>query len=249
MFALSLEQAAALRSLFLPDRPVPLVGLHVLNTGHGTCYVDRWPAPRAILVESGRNYALVGDPSALAPADLQARIEVGYVDTPERFDALLQAAFPSLTLWARVILDMPMHRAPLDPPPGAIIRRLGAGDADDIDRLDPKLAWIASTWGGPAGLAASGYAWGAFANGQLVAVASSFFVGDRYEDIAVVTDPAHRGLGLSTACAAALCGDIHHRGHEPTWTTATDNHASLRVAEKLGFVVQHHDRLVVIGGV
>lgn len=248
MFPVSLAQAAELRSQFLPDQPVPLVGLHVLNTGHGTCYVDRWPAPRAILVESGRNYALAGDPSALAPGDVQARIEVGYVDTPARFDALLQAAFPSLTTWARVVLDLSVHLTPVEvPAASAIIRSLGPDDTHALAHLPPSLAWIASTWDGPAGLAESGYAWGAFANAELVAVANSFFVGDRYEDIGVVTDLAHRGHGLSTACAAALCADIHRRGHEPTWTTATDNHASLRVAAKLGFAVQRYDRLLVIG--
>ncbi|MGI9148490.1 MAG: GNAT family N-acetyltransferase [Chloroflexota bacterium] len=98
------------------------------------------------------------------------------------------------------------------------------------------------------GLAASGYAWGAFAYNQLVAAACSFFVGDRYEDIGVVTDPAHRGLALSTTCAAGLCDDIQRRGHQPTWTTATDHHASLRAAERLGFVVHHLDRLLLVGG-
>jgi RimJ/RimL family protein N-acetyltransferase len=151
MFAVSPEQAADLRSWFTPERPGPLVGLHVLATGHGTLYVDRWPDPRTVLAESGRNYALAGAADVLAPADLRARIVAGVVE-------------------------------------------------------------------------------------------------ELYEDIGVVTDPAHQGLGLSTACAAALCDDIQRRGHQPTWTTATDNRRSLRVAEKLGFVVQHHDRLLVIGG-
>ena len=60
-------------------------------------------------------------------------------------------------------------------------------------------------------------------------------------------EPEHRGAGLSAACAGGLRDDIRHRGRRPSWTTSPDNRASLRVAEKLGFKVQRHDRLYVIG--
>jgi RimJ/RimL family protein N-acetyltransferase len=113
--------------------------------------------------------------------------------------------------------------------------------------LSPAADWIAKTWGGPAGLAAGGYAWGAFADRRLVSVACTFFVGDQYEEIGVVTEPAFRGQGLSAACAGALCGDILARGRRSSWTTSPDNAASLRVAAKLGFTVQRHDRLFVVG--
>jgi len=79
------------------------------------------------------------------------------------------------------------------------------------------------------------------------AAACSFFVGDGYEDIGVVTDPAHRGLALSAACAAELRDDIQRRGHQPTWTTATDHRTSLRVAAKLGFVVHQPRRDILVG--
>lgn len=248
MVPVSLEHSAELRSWFTPEQPGPLVGLHVLNTGHGTLYADRWPEPRAVLAESARNYALVGEPAAFVPGDLEARITLGMIDAPARFEALVRAAFPQVTPWGRVILDLSTPVVRVGPRMRAIVRGLGPGDASALAGLDPQLAWIASTWGGAAGLAASGYAWGAFADGLLVAVACSFFVGDQYEDIGVVTNPAHRGLALSTACAAELCADIRRRGHQPTWTTATDHRASLRAAEKLGFGVHHHDRLLLVGG-
>ena len=71
--------------------------------------------------------------------------------------------------------------------------------------------------------------------------------GERYEDIGVVTLPEYRGAGLCVACAGALCRDIEGRGRRPTWTTSPDNTASLRVAEKLGFVLHRRDRLLIIG--
>lgn len=245
MLRLTPDQVAALRDWFLPERPGPLVGLHVLQTGHGRFLADRWPDPEVLLAESGGNYALVGDPAPLDPADLVGCV-AGFVDAPERFVPRLQAAFPDLVVWERVILALPGR------PPGAsghhqLVRRLDAADADHLRGFTPESAWISKTWGGPAGLAASGHAWGAFVEGRLASVACSFFVGARYEDIGVVTEPEFRGLGLSAACAGALCVDIQARGRTPSWTTSPDNLASLRVAEKLGFALQRHDRLYVVG--
>jgi predicted GNAT family acetyltransferase len=84
-------------------------------------------------------------------------------------------------------------------------------------------------------------------DGQLAAVACTFFLGTTYEDIGVVTIPEYRRLGLSTACASALCHDIRARGHRPTWATSPDNTASLRIAEKLGFQLHRNDVSYVIG--
>ena len=245
MIALTPNQTATLRSWFLPDQPGPLVGLHVIQTSVGECFADRWPDPRAVLVHCGRNYSLAGDPAALTAADLAGRIQ-GFVEAPERFVPLLWSAFDDLAIWDRVILELPGR--PRRASGGqCVVRRLEPGDAAALGGLDPELAWIGNTWGGPDGLAASGYGWGAFAEGRLVSVACSFFLGERYEDIGVVTESAFRGRGLSVACAGALCEAILARGRRPCWTTSPDNIASLRVAEKLGFQHRRHDRLYVVG--
>jgi RimJ/RimL family protein N-acetyltransferase len=245
MLPITFDRLASLRHWFLPDRPGPLVGLHVLQTGHGTCRVDRWPAPRVALVGAGRNLALVGDPGALTADELRPHL-VGFVDAPASFDPLLRATAPTLAVWPRVIFQLPGPPRPVACV-DALVRALGPADADHLARLSPEQAWISATWGGPAGLAASGYAWGAFHRGRLVAVACSAFVGVRYEDVAVVTQPAERGRGLSGACAGALCAAIRGRGRQPSWNTSPDNTPSVRVAEKLGFVLQRRDRLLVVG--
>lgn len=245
MFQLTPKQTATLKPWFIPDQPGPLIGLHVINTGNGSCWVDRWPEPQAILVETAGNYALAGDPEALAPDDLKPWIK-GFVEIPKRFLPLLEAAFPDLIPWERVILELkgsPTFSMPAEP----LLRRLEAGDTAQLRNLSPESSWIGKTWGGPEGLAASGLAWGAFSGGRLVSVACTFFVGDRYEEIGVVTEPEFRGRGLSVACSGALCLDIQKRGHYSSWTTSTDNTASLRVAEKLGFSLHRHDYLYVIG--
>jgi len=82
---------------------------------------------------------------------------------------------------------------------------------------------------------------------RLVSVATSFFVGAAHEDIGVVTEPGHRGRGLSTSCAAAVVADIRARGHRPTWTTSPDNTGSRAVAGRLGFVHERDDVLYAVG--
>jgi RimJ/RimL family protein N-acetyltransferase len=222
-----------------------VIGSHVIQSGHGICYADRWPEPQAILVETAGNYTLLGNPEVLNPADLQPLIK-GFVTTPKLFLPLLKAAFPDLVVWQRVIFTKQDY-----PSPTIVrkheIRRLIPSDLHHLHELSADSDWISKTWGGPKGLASSGFGWGAFIAGQLVSVASTFFLGSIFEDIGVVTEPGFRGLGLSTACARSLCGDICARGHLASWTTSSDNLASMRVAEKLGFKVQRHDVLYVVG--
>jgi RimJ/RimL family protein N-acetyltransferase len=245
MFLLTPDQAAALKDRFLPDRPGPLVGLHVLRTGNGACFVDRWPDPRAVLVDTAGNYALSGEPAQLRPADLEGRIE-GFLETSDAFVPLLEATFQGLQRWERVIFAL-RTASPFRPPRDQSVRRLESADAYHVWGLGPAASWIAKTWGGPSGLAASGHAWGAFVDGSLASIACTFFVGQRYEDVGVATEPEFRGRGLAAACAAKLCREILGRGRQPSWTTSPDNAASIRVAEKLGFALQRRDRLFVIG--
>lgn len=245
MIQLAPSQIKTLKDRFIPDQPGPLVALHVIQTGHGTCLVDRWPDPRAILMETAGNYSLSGDPDALEPEDLRPHI-TGFVAAPEKFLPLLQTTFPTLTIWDRVILEL-QGEPHLSRPQTGLVRRLEAEDAGQLEALSPESRWISKTWESQTNLASSGYGWGAFIEGRLVSVACTFFVGDRYEELGVATEPEFRGMGLSVACAGALCAAIRERGRWSSWTTSTDNLASLRVAEKLGFTVHHFDQLYVVG--
>ncbi|MEZ4621686.1 MAG: GNAT family N-acetyltransferase [Caldilineaceae bacterium] len=200
--------------------------------------------PGALYVETGKNGSLAGDPGALTPA-LIGDVVVGFVEAPAAFVPLLRATFPNLVVWDRV-----MYKLPTAPtyrqPPGFTVRPLTSADAAALANLSAESVWISKTWGGPAGLAASGYAWGAFAGEQLAAVANVFFVGDKYEEIGVVTEAAFRGFGLSTACSGAICEEIRGRGRIPSWTTSPDNSASKRVADKLGFQWARDDFMHVV---
>ncbi|MGY1807823.1 GNAT family N-acetyltransferase [Blastococcus sp. SYSU D00669] len=230
---------AAVGRFFAPERPGPLIQQHVVSSGVGRCAADRWPDPSTVLAElPGDNVAVRGTPRAVP--ELR-----GLVEAPPEWLPALREVDPGLAVWDRVVAVLPESVAV--PAPGARVRRLGAGDAAALAALDPSIAWIGETWDGAAGLAASGYAWAALDDDRPVAVACSFYVGRRFEDIGVVTEPGFRGRGLSRACTAALVADIRARGHRPTWTTSPDNTASRAVAARLGFVHERDDVLYAVG--
>jgi len=130
---------------------------------------------------------------------------------------------------------------------GAEIRRHVPNDGKLLEEIHEEMHSIWNTWGDPDGLASSGYAWEAFVDGRLVSIAYSFFVGENYEELGVVTSPDHRRKGLSAACTVGLREDILARGKQPSWSTSPENYSSLSVAEKVGFTFMNNSRLYVIG--
>jgi RimJ/RimL family protein N-acetyltransferase len=246
MIQLASEEIETLRPWFTPERPGPnAIGPHVINTGYGNAWADRWPEPRTILIEAATNYLLRGEPDALNPDSLRPHVR-GVVDAPPEFAPLLRTTFAPVVVWDRVVYALRQEPTWRTPNP-FVIRRLTWEDAPALEELSPESSWIYKTWYTPANLAVSGYAWGAFAGARLVSVANIFFLGDQYEEVGVVTEPEFRGMGLNAACVGGLCEDIRQRGHIPSWTTSHDNLASQRVAEKVGFTFERNDVLYVIG--
>ena len=241
---------AELRPWFAPEAPGPLIGPHVLATGHGQLWADRWRpegVPQALLAHTTDNYALRGDPAAWDAADLRAHLH-GFVEAPPAYAPLLRAVQPDHVVWPRVVyaLDALPPQKPKLPRRGRV-RTLGPGDLKAAAALSDAVSWVFKTWGGAAGAVASGTFCGAWLEGKLVSVAGTFFQGEQFEDLGVATEPAYQGLGLSTACAHLACAAIQARGRVPSWNTSTDNPASMRVAEKLGFRWVRDDYLYVIG--
>jgi RimJ/RimL family protein N-acetyltransferase len=229
--------AAAVAPLFAPERPGPVIHAHVAATGIGRCRADRVHGPRTALAElPGGNVACRGEPRAVG--GLRGLVEA----PPEWVPALREVA--EVAVWDRIVMALPDDA---EPAVRHRVRRLTPDDVPGLTTLHPSLAWISETWGGPGGLAASGTAWVATDGDRPVSVACPFYVGVGHEDIGVVTDPAHRGRGLSTACAAAVVADIRGRGRRPTWTTSPGNAGSRAVAARLGFVHVRDDLLYAVG--
>ncbi len=231
---------------FLPDeRPGPLIGQHLLETGIGCVLVDDCPNPQGLVLEVAGNYTFLGSLKGFSPQDLQSTV-LGFLDASADFEPLINTTFPDVSVWERIIYSLAKPLS-IEIPPGIQVRCLTTGQLSDLQNLSSSSAWITTTWDGPEGMAASGRAWGAYAGGRLVSVACPFFVGKEIEDIGVVTEPEYRNRGLTTACASKLCNQILENGKKVSWTTSLDNGASRRVAEKLGFIVDRLDRLFVIG--
>lgn len=246
MLELTANQFSTLRSRFTPESPGSIsLSKHVMNTGFGRAWADRWPAPHTLVIEVEGNYLLRGEPMTLQPADLQPHVR-GIVDATAAFLPLLQMTFADLISWPQVIYTLE-RLAHCPAPAGYTVRRLTDKDAPALAMLTAENQWVSKTWRTPADLVTGGHAWGAFAEQRLVSVACIFFLGDEYEEIGIVTEAEFRGRGLAAACAAGLCADIQARGHIPSWTTATNNWASRRVAEKLGFHFDRNDTLYLIG--
>ena len=240
------DEREALRHLFLPDRPGPLVGLHAIQTGLGRVHVDRWPEPRAAVAQAGEDVQLAGDAAALGVEDLRSLGLVrAMIDAPAPFVASLESAFPGLWRWPRVASKL--ESVSVAQPEGVEIRRLKWSDAHAVGRLHPDLAWISNTWEGPEGLAGSGFAFGAFAERRLVSVATPFQMGERFEDIGVVTEVGFRRRGLVAACLARVVADMAERGRSPSWSTTPDNAGSLAVAAKFGACEARDHVLYMVG--
>ncbi|WP_369147872.1 GNAT family N-acetyltransferase [Streptomyces sp. R44] len=207
---------------------------HVLATGHGQWWTDRADRPRVVAVSCGDHALLAGDPTAVAPGELAA-LAGHCIEAADRFLPALGAAFEQLVPWERMLY---VHRAEaVTPrvPRGVTVRRLAPEDAPALSALDPSMAWIHGTWDGPAALAASGAAWAAFRRGRVLAVASTRFLGSRYEDVACATAPDERRQHLALACVTGLTTDIAARSHRASWSCSRDNRPSRLLAWTAGF--------------
>jgi len=245
MITLAPSQLKGFTGWFTPERPGYLVGSHILSTGYGRAWADRFPNSRALLAEVAGNYQFYGEPAAFTPEELAPLLK-GFIDCPPEFGPLLHAACPDLVSWERVVYQLEDLR-PVSTPAGVEVRRLAEADAPELAGLSPESAWLIKTWGGAVGMANSGTAWGAFVEGKLTSLACPFFMGMQYEDLGVATELPYRGRGLSAACTYMLTQDVLRRGKRVSWNTSTDNVASIRLAEKVGFRFARTDRLFVTG--
>ncbi|MFJ2747239.1 GNAT family N-acetyltransferase [Streptomyces sp. NPDC087297] len=200
---------------------------HVLATGNGRWWADRPEAPRVVAVSSGDRAVLRGDAQGLPLA--AGRTVLSRAETRE---------------WMVYVKGAPP--LPVRVPRGVAVRRLTAEDAPALAGVAPEASWIHATWGGPHGLAESEAAWGAFRRGRLLAVACTYLLGSRYEDVAVHAEPGHRGEHLALACVGALCGDIAGRGRTPSWSCSRHDRTGRLLAWQAGFRLQQeyvHDAL------
>jgi hypothetical protein len=91
---------------------------------------------------------------------------------------------------------------------------------------DAELTWAASR----------GPIWTTYVDGVASAFAYAPWRSATLFDVSVDVIPGARQLGLGTIVAAAMIRDERARGREPVWGADEGNLASLRLANRLGFV-------------
>ncbi|MGW1881421.1 GNAT family N-acetyltransferase [Streptomyces sp. NPDC001970] len=239
MITLAQHQLPDLGGRFPAGAPGPAaLSEHVRVTGIGRWWADRAVEPQAVAVSCADQAVLSGNPGALSPETL-VPLAGHHIVAPASFLPVLGAAFGRIHPWERMVY---LRRSPATaprPPRGVTVRRLAPGDAPALAAIEPGLAWIHASWGGPAGLASSGVGWAAFHGAEILAVACTYFLGSAYEDIACATVPGNRRRHLGLACVTALCEDIASRGHRPSWTCSRDNRPSRLLAWSAGFRLEY----------
>lgn len=86
----------------------------------------------------------------------------------------------------------------------------------------------------------NGRVWSVWVEGLPVSFAHANWRSPRWFDVSVETLPGFRQLGLGELVARALILDETAAGRAPVWGALEDNHASLRLAARLGFAAVDH---------
>lgn len=117
-------------------------------------------------------------------------------------------------------------------------------------RYQKTYPWHTTTWPDPTAFARhGGVGYVAIAaNHRVVAGCISAFIGTllgdgaddagnrKLHELDIFTVEKHRGMGLATRCAALVVRELLAAGLVPSWQCDSDNAASRRIGEKLGFV-------------
>ena len=108
---------------------------------------------------------------------------------------------------------------------------------DDLELVEAAPAEIrGGGWGSTREMLEEGVVAGAVIGGDLVAIAFTSARSVGHADVAVNTLERWRGRGLAAAAASLVARRLQEASQVPVWSTGEDNRASLRVAQKLGFV-------------
>lgn len=115
----------------------------------------------------------------------------------------------------------------------------------DLDHLEHLTGWILSFYRTPDEFFKTGFGYVAISESDqaiaslciTVFVAASMSGSGQDYELGLATAPEYRQLGLAASVAAASVGHCLAAGSTPVWHCWADNHPSIRVAEKVGFIL------------
>jgi RimJ/RimL family protein N-acetyltransferase len=231
----SAEDREALAA-YIGESPATVLFLHALRSGFGRVWVSGAPRhPRAVIIES----ALVpGEPRGFGEATeilaLLAQVDDWFCIELTQANAELAAAeFARRWGLAKRVIDVQhVLETATSVTPHPAVRPLSTADLNRLT-VDPDGGWPGRDIAVPA--VELGRVVAAIDGESIIGHAGSFAAGRKYADVGVHVAKTHRRRGLATACAAGACEAVRADGLTPVWSCGADNHASLRVAAKLGF--------------
>lgn len=127
------------------------------------------------------------------------------------------------------VLHQPVRQYRQEP-----VRRLAPADLALLESAPRELR--AGLWHSPRQLLAEGIVASALVDGEIVATALTSACSEQYAEIGVYTQKQYRRCGYATAAASLVAQAAQETGRIPVWGAGAHNKASLRVAQKLGFV-------------
>jgi hypothetical protein len=223
--------------------PLTVIPLHCVRRGAARVLVQgSVAAPRAVVIRrddlpdelSAHGHDIPAIWSLLQTHARYKCVEVDGAIAPALRE-LMASRFPAVDLYADVYYALGDAGALGEPAcPEIVTRLLTERDVALLDRA-PRRLWLNGFGSNAAGLRES-IAAGAIVEGEIVAVAEAGAYTGRYADVGVHTLDGFRGLGLATRAAWLVMRELVARGLSPLWSTGEDNHASRRVARKLGLV-------------
>jgi hypothetical protein len=225
----------------LGETPETVIAIHQLRHGLCEAYVEAGPSRHDAVVlrpsrPSDELMAFGPDVESLARvlSDLPDWTCVSAEDgTARRLGQILEA---DLRRPVRYLMDI-YHTAdrPIVAGSHPSVRHVTGEDIDLLTAAPLDIREACLGFGTFERLLEAGIVAGAVVDGELVAVASTWAVSEKYADISVVTDGPWRGRGLAMASAGLVATGIQRSGRVPVWSTGENNLASLRVARKLDF--------------
>lgn len=221
---------------FIGERAEAVLPIAALMSGHGRVWIrGDAAAPAAVLVESG---LVPGEPQGFG--DGEALLDLlsvadGWtcVEVEPRVADEISTEFDRRWGIERTVVDV-VHelRAAARAPRHPLVRWLTPAEAEALDVAAPdvlpdrRLVVAAATLG---------RVFAAVDGDRIVGHGSSMAASQSFADVGVHVAPAFRGQGIATAAASMACAAVQQAGLTPVWGAGSDNGASLRVAEKIGF--------------
>jgi len=223
----------------LGDTPFTAISAHVLRRGLGDAYLlgdlaADWGAivrdrhapdePAAVGNDAGMMWSILQSLDGWFCVNVASEMARPLGQWMERIDGYRVRYYDDIHYTLTV---------PVEPIEHKLVRRF---TTDDLALLETAPEGVRPMgFGEPRLVLEHGFAAGATADGQVVAVAQTYARSERYADIGVFTLPEYRGRRFATAAASIVARCVQEAGQTPVWSTGEDNFASRRVAEKLGF--------------